>query len=221
MQEPPEQEDAAKQSIGSVPTGFVTHGPKTVPRVDYERIFVLDVRNSLVGEYALDDECPLESEDLARSLPVSGMRHLISFYQGEYAFTPFKVDDLWFVILTRGIPRIEERGSVGTLLAAARLHIPPMIDPALGKRERELREREEELSEREREVARREGRVGVLEDELQVASTRLSERETEICGREARLATLRDYAAQIEQSFAQLREPRTKEALRADGLSPP
>src|SRR6266568_2828350 len=67
-------------------------GPKKVPRVDYERIFVLDEEMKLLGEYALRDDCPLEYDDLKRLIPISGLRHLVSVYQGEYAFTPFRVE---------------------------------------------------------------------------------------------------------------------------------
>ena len=196
----PEESDKSRRA-GKFPTGFATHGPKTVPRIDYERIFVLDAKTNLLGEYALNDECPLESSDLVRSLPLSGLRHLVSFYQGEYAFTPFKVDDLWFVILTRGVPRIEERGSVGTLLAAARIHIPPMIEPLLAKRELDLRTREQELAQRESELARREQHLATAEAHLQLAKARLSEMEADLQAREARLVTLREYAVQIQRNF--------------------
>lgn len=201
----------AKETGGVVPTGFSTHGPKTVPRVDYERIFVLDATSNLIGEYALNDECPLESSDLRRSIPVAGLRHLVSFYQGEYAFTPFKVDDIWFVILTRGVPRIEERGSVGTLLAAARIHIPPMVEPLLAKREADLRAREHDLAGREAELLKREQRAGSAESELRVVTSSLAEREALVRGREASLALLRDYAAEMERSFTLPRELKPKD----------
>ncbi len=211
MADKPATKDARRDPIGVVPTRFATHGPKTVPRVDTERIFVMDANSNLLGEYALDDDCPLESSDLRRSVPVNGLRHLVSFYQGEYAFTPFKVDELWFVILTRGVPRIEERGSIGTLLAAARVHIPPMIEPTLAKRERELQAKEEDLAERERVLVQREQRAGVLDSEIRLASTQLSEREADVRGREARLVTLHDYAAQLQRSFALPKEPKAKD----------
>ena len=211
MAEQPATKDAPRDPIGVVPTRFATHGPKTVPRVDHERIFVMDANNNLLGEYALDDDCPLESSDLRRSVPLNGMRHLVSFYQGEYAFTPFKVDDLWFVILTRGVPRIEERGSIGTLLAAARVHIPPMIEPVLARRETELRAREEEFAERERILLQREQRAGVRESDLRITSTRLSERDADLRGREARLVTLHDYAAQMQRTFSRPKETKTEE----------
>jgi hypothetical protein len=206
MREVSEQDDKSRGGSGPGSRTFPTRGPKTVPQVDYERIFVTDPHTNLLGEYALNDECPLESSDLMRSLPISGLRHLVSFYQGEYAFTPFKVDDLWFVILTHGVPRIEERGSVGTLLAAARIHIPPMIEPLLAKKEIDLRTREQELAERESDLTRREQRAGVTDAELRIASSRLNELEADIQSREAKLATLRDYAVQMQRSFVPRKE---------------
>ena len=211
MRDIAEEKEATRELVGVVPTAFPTRGPKTVPRVDYERIFVLDMQNALVGEDALDDDCPLESADLMRSLPLNGMRHLVSFYQGEYAFTPFKVDDLWFVLLTHGIPRIEERGNVGTLLAAARVHIPPMIEPLLAKKESDLRAKEQELADRESELLRREQHAGAVDALLQAASTRLGEADRDLQTREANLSTLRDYAVQLQRTLVLPREPKGKD----------
>jgi len=220
MREVSEQDETTRNASGIVPTGFSIRGPKTVPQVDYERIFVMDSNRNLIGEYALNDDCPLENSDLVHSVPVSGLRHLVSFYQGEYAFTPFKVDDLWFVILTRGVPRIEERGSVGTLLAAARIHIPPMIEPLLAKKELDLRAREQEIAQRESDLARREQRAGTMESEIRVASTRLNEVEADIRSREAKLVTLRDYAVQMQRTFLLAKEEKAKDPRAAAGLPP-
>ncbi len=196
-----EEEAVARDGFGVVPTQFAIHGPKTVPRIDYERIFVLDTDAHPLGEYALHDDCPLEFEDLRGAIPVNGMRHLTSFYQGEYAFTPFRVENLWFVVLTRGVPRIEERGSIGTLLAAMRVHLPPSLAPALAEHEETLRERERELEAREFTLTRREQRVTHLEAELQVSSTKMKEREADIRARENRLTALRDYAMRMQTAF--------------------
>jgi hypothetical protein len=211
MREFSEQDEKNRDALGVVPRAFPTRGPKMIPQVDYEHIFVLDAQTNLVGEYALNDDCPLQSSDLMRSLPVSGLRHLVSFYQGEYAFTPFKVDDLWFVMLTRGVPRIEDRGSVGTLLAAARIHIPPMIEPLLTKKEADLRAREQELAERESELARREQRAGTIEAQVRVASTQLKDLEADVRSREAKLTTLRDYAVQMQRTFIPPKEEKPKD----------
>lgn len=219
MKEPAASKDMPRGALGVVPTGFAIRGPKTIPRVDYERIFVLDSGNKVIGEYALDDECPVESSDLQRCVPVSGMRHLVSFYEGEFAFTPFKVDDLWFVVLTRGVPRIEERGSVGTLLAAARIHIPPMMEPLLAKREMELRSKEQDLAARETELLRREQRVGAEETELRVASARLAEIELDLRGREAKVSTLRDYAVQLQRALVAPKDAKPKDPAPASSLS--
>ncbi len=201
MRDVSQELEAPEGALGGVPKSFSTWGPKTIPRVDYERIFVVDSRAEPLGEYALNDECPLEFSDLKRSIPVSGMRHLVSFYQGEYAFTPFKVDDLWFVVLTRGVPRIEERGHTGTLLAAARIHIPPAIEPTLARKESELRQREQELQQRETALLRREQRVGQLDQDLRVSSMQLREIEADIRVRETKLEALRDYALQMQRAF--------------------
>ncbi len=198
-----ENSEAPKESIGVVPTRFSTWGPRTVPRVDYERVFVLDASGTLLGEYVLDDECPLEFSDLKRSMPVSGLRHLVSFYQGDYAFTPFKVDGLWFVVLTRGVPRIEERGYLGTLLAAARIHIPPMLDPSFANRDRELRDRERSLEAREAELGKREQRASEVDAQQRVTEMKLREMEADVRARETKVHAVREYALQMQETFVQ------------------
>jgi len=201
LREVTEEEQDAVGARGAVPTNYAIAGPKKVPRVDYERIFVVDDRQELLGEYVLRDDCPLEYGDLKRSIPVNGMRHLVSFYQGEFAFTPFRVDDLWFVVVTRGIPRIEDRGSIGTLLAAARVHIVPSLAPALAQREAILREREREIRERELAIARREEQARLADAELQVTRTQLREMEADVRARENRLGALREYAIRMQRAF--------------------
>jgi len=174
-----------------------------VPRIDYERIFVLGEEARLLGEYALRDDCPLEYDDLRRSIPVNGMRHLVAFYQGEYAFTPFRVENMWFVVLSHGVPRIEERGSIGTLLAAMRVHLPPVLSPAIAAREDALREREREAAARESTLGRREQKLALLEAELRTSAIALRDLEAEVRTRETRLVALRDYAILMQRTFRQ------------------
>jgi len=196
-------EEIPRDGFGVVPTNYAIQGPAKVPRIDYERIFVMDAETKLLAEYALRDDSPLEYEDLRRSIPVNGMRHAASFYQGEYAFTPFKVESLWLVVLTKGVPRIEERGSIGTLLAAMRLHLPGSLDPALAERESDVKEREQEVEHREASLANREARLAHVEAALQIASTKLEDLEAEVRSRETRLNALRDYALQMQRAFRQ------------------
>jgi len=194
-------ETAPRDGFGQVPTHFAIRGPKTVPRVEYERIFVLDEPMKLLGEYALRDDCPLEYEDLQRSLPLTGLRHLISFYQGEYAFTPFRVERLWFVVLTHGVPRIEERGAIGTLLAAMQAHLPPSMLSALAEKETALSERERDLERRGSTVAAREMRVAQVETSLEEAAAKVRELEAGVRDREMGVDSLRDHAVALQQAF--------------------
>ena len=197
-------EEGAISRDGMAVVGRLTlQAPRMVPRVDYERIFVLGEDARLLGEYALRDDCPLEYDDLRRSIPVNGMRHLVAFYQGEYAFTPFRVEDLWFVVLTHGVPRIEERGSIGTLLAAMRMHLPPSLSPAIAAREDALQERDREAEARESQLRRREQRLALLEAELRTSAIALRDLEGEVRTRETRLTALRDYALQMQRAFRQ------------------
>jgi hypothetical protein len=206
-----ETESAPATPMGFVPTSFATRGPKTTANVDWERIFVLNDRNEIVGEYALNDDCPIENADLMRSLPMSGMHHLVSFYQGEYAFTPFRVDTLWFVLVTRGIPRIEDRGSIGTLLAAARLHIPVAIDADLAKRDLDMGARERFVEEREAGLAQREELLDQTDTHLQLTATRLREREADLLARETKLNALRDYAVELQKTLVPPRSAKSRD----------
>lgn len=194
-------EDASRESVGVAPRNSALQGPKTVPRIEYERIFVLDNQTKLLGEYVLRDNSPLEFEDLRRSIPINGMRHLVPFYQGEYVFTPFRVEDLWVVVLTLGMPRTEERGSIGTLLAAMKVHLPPSLVPALAQRREVLLEHEQEIERRDVSVTRREQRVTQLEAELKSAAKKLKGLEVDVRGREKRLNALRDYAIRMQRTF--------------------
>ncbi|HYY48906.1 MAG TPA: hypothetical protein VFA17_09550 [Thermoplasmata archaeon] len=229
MKEGSVEEAIPREGLGAGVTFFTRPSPSsTVPRIDYERIFVLDDAGALIGEYVLRDDCPLEFEDLRRGIPAAGLRHLVTFFQGEYAFTPFRVENLWFVILTHGVPRIEERGSIGTLLAAMRVHLPLSLPTAYMMHELQIRERARELDGRETDLTRREERVARLEAELKVAARRLKEWETEVQTREMRLATLRDYAIQMQRAFRRSASPsdaapskESASSTRASGPSPP
>ncbi|HEY5539491.1 MAG TPA: hypothetical protein VIL58_08140, partial [Thermoplasmata archaeon] len=64
-----------------------------------------------------------------------GLEHGKSMFHGEYVFTPFGIDDLKFVIVTRGTPGIRERGFIGSLLAAAKIHLGSFLEPSPSRRE--------------------------------------------------------------------------------------
>lgn len=108
--------------LGVIPRAGSMSAPRNVPRVDYERVFVLNRKYDLLSEYVLNADCLVEYRDLRWAIPTEGLKHGVSLYQGEYAFTPFFVDAFIFVVLSHGIPRIEDRGFIGSLLAAAKVH---------------------------------------------------------------------------------------------------
>lgn len=202
MKEGSVEEAASREDVGAGVTHFAPAGPsRSVPKIDYERIYVLDDEMKLIGEYVLRDDCPLEFADLLRSIPLNGMRHLVTFYQGEYAFTPFRVETLWFIVLTHGVPRIEERGSIGTLLAAMRVHLPLSLPPAYVAHEESLRRRSSGLDDREADLARHEQRLDRAEADLKIAAMKLREWEADIRAREARVSSLRDYAIQMQRAL--------------------
>jgi len=190
-----------RDGFGQVPTHFAMQGPKKVPRVDYERIFVLDEEMKLLGEYALRDDCPLEYGDLKHLIPISGLRHLVSVYQGEYAFTPFRVERLWLVVLTHGVPRVEERGAIGTLLAAMQAHLPSSLSAELAEKEATLRDLERDIERRESTVAVRETRAAQLEADVKEATANVRELEEGVRAREMRVDALRDYAVALQRAF--------------------
>ncbi len=149
----------------------------------------------------LRDDCPLEYLDLRRLIPVSGLRHLVSVYQGEYAFTPFRVERLWLVVLTHGVPRLEERGAIGTLLAAMQAHLPASLLPALAEKEAALRELERDIERRESSVAARETRAAEREANVDVTTAQVRELEAGVRAREMRVDALRDYAVALQRAF--------------------
>src|SRR5207248_742304 len=114
----------------------------------------------------------------------------------------------------RRVPRIEERGSIGTLLAAMRVHLPPVLSPAVAAREDALREREREVGAREASLGRREQKIALLEAELRSSAMALRDLEAEVRTRETRLVALRDYAILMQRTFRQatLKSPSVPES---------
>src|SRR5947199_9497511 len=89
VDEGPSQPDGTKGGTRSA-----VQAPRMVPRIDYERIFVLGEEARLLGEYALRDDCPLEYDDLRRSIPVKRIRHLVATSHGKYALTSIVAQDI-------------------------------------------------------------------------------------------------------------------------------
>src|SRR5688572_17572990 len=73
MKEGSVEEAASREVLGAGATYFSPATPsKSVQRIDYERIYVLDDERKVLGEYVLRDDCPIELGDLQRAIPLSG-----------------------------------------------------------------------------------------------------------------------------------------------------
>src|SRR5437763_10236483 len=94
-----------------------------------------------------------------------------------------------------------------------RVHLPPVLSPAIAAREDALREREREAAARESTLGRREQKLALLEAELRTSAIALRDLEAEVRTRETRLVALRDYAILMQRTFrrTKLKSQRSEE----------
>src|SRR5256886_9669339 len=71
-------------------------------RAQLKKIYVLDDRGEMAGEYVLDSDCPIDFDDFLKVLPPEGIGDRDSLFVGGYVFTPFQSGKLVFVLLSRG-----------------------------------------------------------------------------------------------------------------------
>src|SRR6266496_4102238 len=74
---------------------------KKVARAQLKKIYVLDERGEMTGEYVLDAECPVDFNDFLKVLPNEGIGDRDSLFVGEYVFTAFQSGKFVFVLLSR------------------------------------------------------------------------------------------------------------------------
>lgn len=182
-------------------------GMDSTLRVGIDRIFVLDDRWALLGEKVLREGCPVRYVDVRRSVPADGLRDRISFVNQGFAITPFHVDDLWFLVVTRDVPRMDDREAIGTLVSAVRIHVVPNLAFALARREALLRQRERELDALADILSRREQQVSRREREMEAESQRVRAREDSVRERETRLLALRDVVSRIRHRLVSTPPP--------------
>src|SRR5216117_3511608 len=131
-------------------------------RAQLKKIYVLDDRGEMTGEYVLDSDCPIDYDDFLKVLPNEGIGDRDSLFVGEYVFTAFQSGKFVFVLLSRGHLASEDFDWTGLLLTAADSHLSkgagrtaapraaetrPDADKALGERESRLAARERTLAE--------------------------------------------------------------------------
>src|SRR2546422_1445013 len=92
------------RGLGPVVSGILMAAPlKKVARAQLKKIYVLDERGEMAGEYILDPDCPIDYNDFLKVLPDEGIGDRDSLFVGEYVFTAFQSGKFAFVLLSRGL----------------------------------------------------------------------------------------------------------------------
>src|SRR5436309_2748993 len=107
------------RGLGPVVSGILMAAPlKKVARAQLKKIYVLDERGEMAGEYTLDSDCPIDYNDFLKVLPNEGIGDRDSLFVGEYVFTAFQSGKYVFVLLSRGQLGAEDVDWTALLLTA-------------------------------------------------------------------------------------------------------
>src|SRR5881396_3330933 len=96
-------------------------------RAPLKKIYVLDDRGEMSGEYILDADCPIDYDDFLKVLPPEGIGDRDSLFVGEYVFTAFQSGKFVFVLLSRGHLASEDVDWTALLLTAADSHLASKV----------------------------------------------------------------------------------------------
>jgi len=165
---------------------------RKVVRAQLKRIYALDDRGEMTGEYVLDADCPIDYNDFLKVLPAEGIGDRESLFVGEYVFTAFQSGNSVFVLLSRGSLARDDVDWTSLVLAAAESHLAQAAD-AKPDLDRALADREASLLAREKTLAAQEAK-------LQADGANLLGREDEVNRQKAGLAARADYVARMQDS---------------------
>src|SRR5207247_5289115 len=150
-------------------------------RAQLKKIYVLDDRGEMSGEYILDADCPIDYDDFLKVLPPEGIGDRDSLFVGEYVFTAFQSGKFVFVLLSRGHLASEDFHWTGLLLSAADSHLSQGTARTAAPRTAEARpDADKGLGERESRLAARERALAELEVKLKAESANLQGRQEEL-----------------------------------------
>src|SRR3989442_13549162 len=108
------------RGLGPVVSGILMAAPlKKVARAQLKKIYVLDERGEMAGEYTLDSDCPIDYNDFLKVLPNEGIGDRDSLFVGEYGLPAFQSGKFVFVLLSRGQLAPEDVNWTALLLTAA------------------------------------------------------------------------------------------------------
>src|SRR5881628_783262 len=180
------------RGLGPVVSGILMAAPlKKVARAQLKKIYVLDERGEMAGEYTLDSDCPIDYNDFLKVLPNEGIGDRDSLFVGEYVFTAFQSGKFVFVLLSRGQLAPEDVNWTALLLTAADSHLAPAPvtgRPAPARAAEPKPDLDKGLAE--------------LEAKLKADAANLSGRQEELDRQKARLAALADYSTQLQDAVS-------------------
>jgi hypothetical protein len=186
--------------LGSV---LMAGPPKKVSRAQLKKIYVLNQRGEMDGEYILDPDCPIDYNDFLKVLPDIGIGDREALFVGEYVFTAFQSGKFVFVLLSRGQLAPEDMDWTATLLSAADFHLAAEAKAAPASRPAEPSKPGPDLdaavTERQSQLDAREKELAMLEAQLKGDQANLKGRGEELERQKERLVALADYVAQMQQ----------------------
>ena len=174
---------------------------KKVTRAQLKKIYVLDDRGEMAGEYILDADCPIDYSDFLKVLPNEGIGDRDSLFVGEYVFTAFQSGKFVFVLLSRGQLALEDFDWTALLLTAADSHLARSAGRPVPAGPTEAKpEADKALAEREARAESREKALAELEVKLKAEQANLVGRREELDRQKQRLAALADYSARMQDA---------------------
>ncbi|HYT00371.1 MAG TPA: hypothetical protein VEO20_06860 [Thermoplasmata archaeon] len=172
---------------------------KKVARAQLKKIYVLDERGEMSGEYVLDPDCPVDFNDFLKVLPNEGIGDRDSLFVGEYVFTAFQSGKFVFVLLSRGQLTREDVDWTSLLLTAADTHLAQTVTRPAPARPPEARaEADKGVAEREARLGAREKTLAELEAKLKAEAANLQGRQEELARQKKRLSDLADYTSRMQ-----------------------
>ena len=179
-------------------------GPtKKVSRAQLKKIYALNERGDMVGEYVLDPDCPIDYNDFLKVLPADGLGDREALFVGEYVFTAFQSDKFVFVLLSRGQLAPEDIDWTSLLLNATEAQMAQRAASAQARTEpKPSDDTGKILAEREARVDAREKTLAKLEAQIQADQANLQGRAEELERQKARMTSIADYAAQMQNTVA-------------------
>src|SRR5256712_11838545 len=182
---------------------LITAPMKKVGRAQLKKIYVLDERGEMAGEYVLDSDCPIDYNDFLKVLPDEGIGDRDSLFVGEYVFTAFQSGKFVFVLLSRGQLAPEDVNWTALLLTAADSHLASAATrPAPARAAEPKPDVDKGIAERDARLQAKEKSLAELEAKLKADAANLSGRQEELDRQKARLAALADYSTQLQDAVS-------------------